>query len=49
MEQLVFADPPSSDLDDLVKELDQRLDACFLGDLEDALDRARTAGEPEPA
>jgi hypothetical protein len=49
MEQLTFADPaPSSELDELVWEIDRRLDACFLGELEVALDRLRGAVEPEP-
>jgi hypothetical protein len=51
MEQLVFVDPsPSSDLDDLVKDIDRRVDASFLADLEEALDRARDASlQPERA
>ncbi len=49
MDQLSFAEPNPSELDELVREMDERLDLCFLGDLEDAMKRALAAVEPEPA
>ncbi|HUL61141.1 MAG TPA: hypothetical protein VLU43_17810 [Anaeromyxobacteraceae bacterium] len=49
MEQMVFTDPAPSELDELVKEIDEQLDASFLGDLEVALERARAASDPEAA
>ncbi len=33
------------DLEERVRELDQRLDACFLGEIAPALERARLARE----
>ena len=46
---MLFTDPTPSELDELVREIDERLDASFLGDLAAALARAREASEPEPA
>lgn len=42
MKQLAFVDPsPSPELDELQKQIDVRLDASFLGDLEEVLERLR--------
>lgn len=51
MEQLAFVDPsPSPELDELQKQIDLRLDACFLGDLEEVLARLRDdAVDPDAA
>jgi hypothetical protein len=43
---LPFDDAKPSELDQYLREIDRALDACFMGELEDALARASDAHEP---
>jgi hypothetical protein len=50
MLELPFDELRPSELDEYLLEIDQKLDACFLGELEDAFAAAlRAAKQPEPA
>jgi hypothetical protein len=44
----VREDAPPRELDDLVEELDGRLDACFLDELRDMFQRTAHAVTPAP-
>lgn len=43
MDPLPADEGDSSELDDLVREIDRQLDASFLDEIEDAMERARRA------
>jgi hypothetical protein len=44
--ELPFEEQKPSELDQYLREIDRALDACFMGELEDALVRAAGAREP---